>query len=79
MDADTFFNYHKALKAIRANEQKAIIEANVYPHLSNKQDRESVTRSLSRAFKTNVSDGDLEHENALEKILEERHGKRRKD
>lgn len=78
MDPDTVFQYWKALKAIRANEQKALIEAVIFPQLKDKKDRDSVTAALRNAVKNNVSSGDYEREGELERILEARRNGERK-
>lgn len=78
MDAEKVFQYWKALKAIRAHEQRAMIEATMYPQLKNKQDREATLRDLKNAVKMNVSDGDIDREMQLERILAERRNGERK-
>jgi len=72
MDASVAFSYWKALKAIRANQQKSQIEVAVYPHLKEDRDRDKVQRGLSQAFKQNVTDGDYVKERELEEILRRR-------
>ena len=74
MNADTALCYWKALKALRSHEQRGMIEAAVYPHLSSAKTKEEIQRSLNQAVKHNVSDGDWEREKELEDILKERHG-----
>lgn len=74
MDHDTVFMYHKALKALRSDQMRGMIEASTYPHLKNTKDRESVQTQLQRAVRLNVSDGDYDRERELERILEARNG-----
>lgn len=77
LDGETALMYHKALRAIRANELRGQIEAATFPHLQNTKDRENVRRQIDQAVRLNVSDGDYARERELERILAERHGKRK--
>lgn len=79
MDTPRVFQYYKALKAIRANQQKSAIETAVFPHLSKQKSRDDVQRSLSNAVRHNVSDGDFAKEKELEDILRERRSGQRTD